>query len=229
MLGWMQMIRDRVVAEPEREGVLAALWECACAQRSMLDDLAELTQLRSKRGAARRGVMALSELATQAADNVRQEAAQRQIELVVEQIGAEPLLEGDERRSKRSIARLLSRTLRSTPEGSQIRMRVLHNGDVAMVELYAPGARWLAEPRLELTTITECLAADGGRLIVPTGDGAGPLCVARWTMGVPTWRKETEAPGGAPGGRRSRPPLTERLLRCGPRPDPGARPAGSRT
>jgi PAS domain S-box-containing protein len=230
MLGWMQMIRDRVVAEPEREGVLAAVWECACAQRGMLDDLAELAQLRSKRGGARRGLMALSELASQAAESVSQEAAQRRIDVVVEQVGAEPLLEGDERRSRRSIARLLSRALRSTPEGSQVRMRVLHNGDVAMVELYAPGARWLAESRLELATITECLAADGGRLIVPAGGEAEPLCVARWTMGVPSWRKEADAPGVVPTGRRSRPPLTERLHRCGSRPDSlGARPTGSRT
>jgi hypothetical protein len=230
MLGWMQMIRDRVVAEPEREGVLAALWESACAQRGMLDDLAELAQLRTKGAGGRRGVMALGELATQAAEGVRQEAAQRRIEVLVEQVGAEPLLEGDERRARRAIARVLSRTLRSTADGSKVRLRVLHNGDVAMIEVHAPGARWPAEQRLELATIAEGLAADGGKLTVPPSGGSGPLCVARWTMGVPSWRKDADAPGVVPAGRRPRVPLTERLARCGAHPDSlGERPAGSRT
>jgi hypothetical protein len=230
MLGWLQMIRERVVPEPEREGVLAALWECACVQRGILDDLSELAQLRAKRGPSQRGLMALREVVSGAVDSVKHEAAQRKVDVVLEQVGAEPLLEGDEPRSRRSIAKLLSRAVRSAPEGSRVRVRVLHSGDAAIVELHAPGAQWVGESRLELTAITESLAADGGRLVVPANGGAEPLCVARWTMGVPSWRKDTETPGVAPAGRRPRPPLTERLHRFGGRPDPvGVRPTGSRT
>jgi PAS domain S-box-containing protein len=230
MLGWLQMIRDRVVAEPEREGVLAALWECACAQRGVLDDLSELAQLRAKRGVSRSGLMALREVVSEAVDSVKQEAVERRIDVVVEQVGAEPLLEGDASRARRAVAKMLLRVLRSMADGSEIRVRILHSGDAAMLELYAPGARWLGDSRLELTAITECLAADGGRLVVPASGGAGPLCVARWTMGVPSWRKEADSPGLAPAGRRSRPPLTERLHRFSGRSDPGGvRPTGSRT
>lgn len=116
--------------------------------------------------------------------------------MLVEQIGAEPLLECDEPRSRRVIARLLSQAVRSMAGGGQVRVCVTHQGDQAVLELHAPGVRTLGESPIGIAALTESLAMDGARLVVPAQAKGDLLCSAYWTMRVPSWRAaggETES------------------------------------
>jgi PAS domain S-box-containing protein len=191
-MGWLQMLRERVVPESERDSVLAAVYESAWTQSQLVDDLAEIVQLRRGLGAARRELTALTELLSHAAEGVRPEAVHRRVSLLIEQAGAEPLLECDEARARRAIARLLRRAVQSAPEGSHIRARVMHRGDEAILEIHAPGVSSLGESPLGLAALAEALAVDGARLIVPGDTRGGPLCSAQWTMRVPSWRREPD-------------------------------------
>jgi signal transduction histidine kinase len=191
-MGWLQMLRERVLPESERDAVLAAVCESAWTQSQLVDDLAEIAQLRRSRGTGRRELTALTELVSHAAEVVRPEAALRRVKLLMEQAGAEPLLECDEARARRAIARLMLRAVLSAPEGSQVRARVMHRGDEAILELHAAGVASLGESPLGLAAVAEALAADGARLVVPSAAGEGPVCSARWTMRVPSWRRERD-------------------------------------
>jgi PAS domain S-box-containing protein len=191
-MGWLQMLRERVIPDAERESVLAAVCESAWRQSQLVDDLAEIAQLNRNRGGGRRELTALTELVSRAAEDVRPDAAQRRVSLLIEQSGAEPLLECDEARARRAIARLLLRAVHSAPEGSQVCARVMHRGDEAILDLHAPGASSLGESPLGVVAVAEALAADGARLVVPGEARGGPLCSARWTMRVPSWRREPD-------------------------------------
>jgi PAS domain S-box-containing protein len=191
-MGWLQMLRERVVPDSERESVLAAIYESAWTQSQLVDDLAEIAQLRRGRGPGRRELTALTELVSHAAEGVRAEALHRRVSVLIEQAGAEPLLECDEPRATRAIARLLEWAVRSAPEGTHVLARVMHSGDEAMLELHAPGASSLGESALGLAAVNEALALDGARLALPTDTRGGPICSVRWTMRVPTWRREPE-------------------------------------
>jgi PAS domain S-box-containing protein len=191
-MGWLQMLRERVIPEAERDSVLAAVYESAWTQSQLVDDLAEIAQLNRVGGGGRRELTALTELVSRAAEDVQSEAAGRRVILLVEQAGAEPLLECDEARVRRAIARLISRAVHSSPEGTQVRARVLHRGDEAILELHATGDSSLGESPLGLATVTEALAVDGARLVVPGEKQGGLVCSARWTMRVPSWRREPD-------------------------------------
>jgi hypothetical protein len=123
---------------------------------------------------------------------VRSEAVDRRVTLLIEQAGAEPLLECDEARAKRAIERLLLGAVRSAPQGSHVRARIMHRGDEATLELHAAGATSLAESPLGLAALAEALAVDGAHLVVAGDTQEGPLCSARWTMRVPSWRRDPD-------------------------------------
>jgi PAS domain S-box-containing protein len=189
-LGWLQMLRERAVPESERDNVLVAISESARAQGRLIDDLAEITQARTGRGANARGITALTEIVSRAAEGVRPEAIRRKVVMRVEQVGGEPLLEIDEAQSTRSIARLLLCVVRSAPPGTEVLARIAHRGDEATLEVFAPGVRSLGESPLALAAMTECFSADGARFVVPAEAKGTLLCSARWTMRVPAWRRE---------------------------------------
>jgi PAS domain S-box-containing protein len=204
-LGWLQMLRERVVPEWERESVLGALCESAWAQNQLLDDVTDIVHARRTAAGTHRNLAALTEMAAHAADTVRPEAVRRGVGVLVEQIGAEPLLECDEPRSRRVIARLLSRAVRSTAGGGQVRVCITHKGDQAVLELHAPGARTLGESPIGIAALTESLAMDGARLVVPAQAKGDLVCSAYWTMRVPSWR--------APGGEAEARPLAKDVSR----------------
>jgi PAS domain S-box-containing protein len=187
-LGWLQMLRERVVPEWERESILGALCESAWTQSQLLDDVTDIVHSRRTAAGTHRGLAALTEMVAHAADTVRPEAVRRGVGVLVEQIGAEPLLECDEPRSRRAIARLLSRAVRSMTRGGQVRVCVTHKGDQAVLDLHAPGVRTLGESPIGIAALTESLASDGVRLVVPAQAKGDVLCSAYWTMRVPSWR-----------------------------------------
>jgi PAS domain S-box-containing protein len=187
-LGWLQMLRERVIPEWERESILAAVYESAWAQSQLLDDVADIVHARRADPNSRRDLATLTELVARAADIVRPEAARRGVGVVVEQVGPEPFLECDEPRSRRVIARLLLRAVRSMADGGQVRARVMRKADEAVLELHAPGVRALGESLIGIASLTESLAIDGARLVVPTEAKDSLLCSAHWMMCVPSWR-----------------------------------------
>jgi signal transduction histidine kinase len=187
-LGWLQMLRERVVPEWERESILGAVCESSWTQSQLLDDVADIVHARRTAPGTRRGLAALTEMVAHAADIVRPEAVRRGVGVLVEQIGAEPLLECDEPRSRRAIARLLSRAVRSKPDGGPVRVCVMNKGDQAVLELHAPGVNALGESPIGIAALTESLAIDGARLVVPAQAKGDLLCSAYWMLRVPNWR-----------------------------------------
>ncbi len=188
-LGWLQLLRERVAPDWDRDGVLLAIYESAQAQSQLLEDLSEIVHVRRTGSNNRRAQMPLAEIVARAAESVRPEAERRGVDLFVEQSGAEPLLDCDEVRARRAIARLLLRAVWTVADGEHVRARVTRKGDEAILELFAPGMRTLAESPLALAALIESFATDGARLVVPPHVRDGLLCSARWAMGVPSWRR----------------------------------------
>jgi hypothetical protein len=200
-LGWLQMLRERVVPEWERESILAEVCEGAWTLSLLLDDVADIVHVRRTGPASRRDLATLTEMVAHAADDVRPQAARRGVGVLVEQDGGEPLLECDEPRSRRVIARLLLRAVRSMADGGEVRVRVSHKGDEAVLEVHAPGVRALGESPIGIAALTESLAIDGARLVVPAEATDGLLCSAHWMMRVPSWRGRPESTRHPPAAK----------------------------
>jgi PAS domain S-box-containing protein len=203
-LGWLQMMRERAVPEWERESILAAVCETAWTQSQLLDDVAEIVHARRSGPRTRRDLTTLTEMVALAAETVRPEALRRGVGVLVEQIGGEPMLECDEPRSRRIIARLLARaveTMGSADSGGQLRVCVTRKGDEAVLELHAPGVRTLGESLIGIAALTEALATDGGRLVVPAEADGSLLCTVYWRMRAPSWREPSDAAGLRPPGK----------------------------
>jgi signal transduction histidine kinase len=118
--GWARMLRTGELSMARREHALEVIERNARAQLHLVEDLLDVSQIRTGKLRLERVRVDLPEIVEAAVDEVRLSAESKQVGLDIRRDASVPPVEADPGRLQQAFANLLTNAVKFTPPGGQI-------------------------------------------------------------------------------------------------------------
>ncbi|MGQ0559787.1 MAG: ATP-binding protein, partial [Sphingosinicella sp.] len=182
LVGYTETLRDESDAiEPATRGrFLEIVHDEAKRMQRLVEDLISLSRIEAERFSRPRGALSLREIAGEACDASRGEAARRGNELVVEVVDPLPDVAGDRSELLQLLDNLISNALRYGREGAPVRIKLSPEREMVRLEVVDQGE---GIPPEHLPRVTERFyRVDPGRSRSLGGTGLG-LAIVKHIVG----------------------------------------------
>lgn len=194
--GNLQAILDEVFPMTPEE--IARLLDQTRHLTRMVDDLHELAQAEAKQLTLNRGPVDAASLVKEVGSVFNSQAAEKQISLRVELLGAMPTVQADAARLRQAVINLLSNALRHTPSGGQVLVTVHQEGDTLQIGVSDSGAG--IDPAQLPRVFDRFYRTDSGRSRDRGGTGLG-LAITKAIIEAHDGNVTAESEGKGQGSR----------------------------
>ncbi len=194
--GNLQAILDEVF--PMNPEEIARLLDQTRHLTRMVDDLHELAQAEAKQLPLDRRAVDAASLVKEAGAVFNSMAAEKQISLRVELLGAMPTVQADAARLRQAVHNLLSNALRHTPEGGQVLVTVHQEGERLQIAVSDSGAG--IDPAQLPRVFDRFYRTDSGRSRDKGGTGLG-LAITKAIIEAHEGQVTAESQGKGQGSR----------------------------
>jgi len=138
ILGWAMMLKTDVDPETMAEAV-SMIERSALTQAKLVEDILDTARVREGKLSFHWETVNLADVIEKAVVIVRVKADEKDLVLDVELDGTVPLIEGDPSRLQQVVLNLLSNAVKFTPDGGEIEVRLLREGENAVISVCDTG------------------------------------------------------------------------------------------
>jgi PAS domain S-box-containing protein len=164
-LGWSRLLRDGALHEPERAPAIAAIAESAQAQKTLLDQIAELVSLTKEVEPAT--AVSFADAVVLAADRARPAATLRDVSVSVERTDGGARTHAHADHLAWALDRLLERAVVAASSPGTVLVSIGAEKFHATMQVRASGAPSLGGSRLAVAVASAAIERQGGVLRVP--------------------------------------------------------------